>query len=407
VSVVLRGLESPLETLFPGGSPDLARNLYERSATMRYINGLAASAFGSLTAGGALRILEIGAGTGGTTASLLPMLVPDRAQYVFTDMSGLFLDRARERFAAYPFVDYRLFDMERDPAEQGFAAGSFDIIVSANAIHASTDLRLALRRVRELLAPGGVLVLVESTVHMDWFDMTTGLIEGWQHFADDLRTDNPLLAPEKWQVALRDAGFAAADTFPRGNSPATALGQHLVIGLAPGEVVGRHSSAVLDKADSSPSVAPGAVAAEEAEAFRQRVLDALPGERLELLRDFVRSQVVRVLKLDATEPPGRHDRLMDLGLDSLMAVQLRNQLAKGLGESRPLPATIMFDQPTIEALAAYLLERITPAAQETGTSAAGKASAPVPGAAMLGEAAVAAMSDEQIEALLLERLGKA
>ncbi len=416
VSAVLRGLESPLETLFPGGSPDLARNLYERSATMRYINGLAASAFGSLTAavpaGSALRILEIGAGTGGTTASLLPMLVAERARYVFTDMSELFLDRARERFAAYPFVDYRLFDMERDPAEQGFAAGSFDIIVSANAIHASTDLRLALRRVRELLAPGGLLMLVESTVHMDWFDMTTGLIEGWQHFADDLRTDNPLLAPEKWRVALRDAGFAAADTFPAESSSATVLGQHLVLGLAPGQVVGRQGSPVLDGADGSapsagmPGASGTAAAAEEAEAFRRRVLEALPGERLELLRDFVRAQVVRVLKLDATEPPGRHDRLMDLGLDSLMAVQLRNQLAKGLGESRPLPATIMFDQPTIEALATYLLDRLTPATLAPGVSVATASPASMPGAAVLGEAAVAAMSDEQIEALLLERLGK-
>ena len=372
VSAVLRGQESPLETLFPGGSPDLARGLYERSSTMRYINELAAAAFSSLSAatpaGGAVRILEVGAGTGGTTASLLPVLAADRTRYVFTDMSDLFLDRARERFAAYPFVDYRLFNMERDPAEQGFAPGSFDVIVSANAVHASTDLRLTLRRLRELLAPGGMLVLVESTVHMDWFDMTTGLIEGWQHFADDLRTDNPLLPPETWRAALRDAGFVVAETYPGEGSAAGALGQHLVLGLVPGELAGWRADSVAAESGSPSAAVAGTTpaAAVTAAAFKQRVLEAVADERFDLLRDFVRGEVVRVLKLDAAEPPGRHDRLMDLGLDSLMAVQLRNQLAKGSGLDKPLPATIMFDQPTIEALAGYLLERIVAAGGSAG-----------------------------------------
>jgi hypothetical protein len=110
------------------------------------------------------------------------------------------------------------------------------------------------------------------------------------------------------------------------------------------------------------------------------------------------------LKLDPATPPGRHDRLMDIGFDSLMAVQLRNQLAKGLGLERPLPATVMFDQPTIEALATYLLDRVAPRASEPAVT-----SESVPAArstAQLGEAAVAAMSDTEIEALLLERLGK-
>jgi acyl transferase domain-containing protein/SAM-dependent methyltransferase len=410
VSAVLRGQESPLETLFPGGSPELAQDLYERSATMRYVNGVAAAAFGALSAttlaGRTLRVLEVGAGTGGTSASLLPMLLPERTRYVFTDMSGLFLERARERFAAYGFIDYRLFNMELDPAAQGYPPSSFDVIVSANAVHATTDLRLTLRRLRELLAPGGLLVLVESTTHLDWFDMTTGLIGGWQHFADDLRTDNPLLAPQKWLAALHDAGFEAALALPEAGSAAEKLGQHVLVARVPGELGG--GVATTDVAagqlhSSTPAQVVATASSEQAASFRQRVLDTLPGDRLELLRDFVRERVVRVLKLDAAEPPGRHERLMDLGFDSLMAVQLRNQLSRGAGLERPLPATLMFDHPTIEALAAYLLERVVPA-EVAGTSGAqATAAAVVP---LLGEDAIAAMSDAQIEELLLERLGK-
>jgi acyl transferase domain-containing protein/SAM-dependent methyltransferase len=413
VGPVLRGQESPLETLFPGGSPELAQNLYERSATMRYVNGIAAAAFGALNRnappGRTLRVLEVGGGTGGTTASLLPMLAGDRTRYVFSDVSELFLDRARERFAAYPFIEYRLFDLEKEPQTQGYSPESFDVIVSANAVHASRNLRLSLQRLRELLAPGGVLVLVESTVHLDWFDMTTGLIEGWQSFADDLRTDNPLLPAQTWLEALQTAGFASSAAFPEAGSIAAELGQHVLVASVAGTLAGGAAAAGVPGAgaevgasggmDSAATARPTAAAF--AAEFRQGLLDALPADRLAMLRDFVRERVVRVLKLSAAEPPGRHERLMDLGFDSLMAVQLRNQLSKGLGLEQPLPATLMFDYPTIEALAQNLLERAVPPEAPAVAIVATTPAAPV-----LGAAAVAAMSDEQIEELLLERLGK-
>ena len=80
----------------------------------------------------------------------------------------------------------------------------------------------------------------------------------------------------------------------------------------------------------------------------------LPVERLERLREMVRAQVMQVLRLDAGSPPARHDRLMDLGMDSLMAVQLRNAVNQALALERPLPSTVMFDYPTIDAMAAHL-----------------------------------------------------
>jgi hypothetical protein len=65
----------------------------------------------------------------------------------------------------------------------------------------------------------------------------------------------------------------------------------------------------------------------------------------------------------------------------------------------------MFDYPTIEALAANLLERMVPAAAPgSGSSASSAPATAVP--AVLGKDAVAAMSDAEIEALLVERLGK-
>ena len=402
---VLVGAESPLETLFPGGSFDLAEGLYERSTTMRYINGLAAAAFETLGAmvpeGRVLRVLEVGAGTGGTTGSLLPVLPVDRTQFIFTDVSDLFLERARDRYGAYPFVVCRRFDVDKDPAAQGFGPGSFDAIVSANAVHASVDLRLALKRLRELLSPGGVLVLIESTTDLAWFDITTGLIEGWQHFADDLRTDNPLLGPDTWKAALRDAGFEEAGAWPEAGSGAHALGQQLIVARVGGE----SSGAVATLFDASEPVDTRAVrlaaANERVQEFRHRVLAALAAERHALLRDFVRGHVMTVLRLDEAHAPGKNDRLMDLGFDSLMAVQLRNALSAGLGFERPLPATTIFDYPTIDALAGRLLDLLAPPSPAVVELARPLVPSPV-----LGAEAVAAMSEAEVEAALLRRLGR-
>ena len=393
---ILCGKESPIETLFPGGSFHLAEDLYGHSATMRYINALAGAAVeavGRFTPPHRkLRIAEIGAGTGGTTATLLPMLIPERTSYSFTDVSEIFLDHARERFAAYPFVTFGRLDLDRDLAEQDYSPAAFDMVVSANALHASTDLRKSLFRLHELLAPGGVLILIETTTHLAWFDMTTGLIEGWQHFSDNLRNDNPLLSADSWITALSDAGFEAASTWPPSGSLADQLGQHVVVARKPGVFLG-FANADADAHDVAPRVAVKS----ESDAFRQRARDALPSERIELMRDFVREKVMGILRLEPSEAPGRNDRLMDLGFDSLMAVQLRNVLGTGLALDRPLPATLMFDHPTIESLSSYLVALLNPTEVENVV-------APLKPEQV---SAVADMTDAEIEALLLNKLGSA
>ena len=233
---VIAGCVSPLETLFPKGSFDLAEGLYQHSAPARYINALAASALQAFvtarTTAGSLRILEVGAGTGSTTAGLLNFL-PDDTQYTFSDISEFFLERARNKFVACAHLRFQRFDLDREAAEQGFGAASFDVIVAANVVHATPDLRKSLMRLRELLAPGGLLLLLESTRHLAWFDMSTGLIEGWQAFNDDLRVDGPLLPPERWLQVLRTAGFDEADAWPRAGSAAEAIGQHLIVARSP------------------------------------------------------------------------------------------------------------------------------------------------------------------------------
>ena len=136
-------------------------------------------------------------------------------------------------------------------------------------------------------------------------------------------------------------------------------------------------------------------------ALREHLALAMPDEQLDLLRDYVRERVMRVLGMSAAETPGRHDRLMDIGLDSLMAVQLRNLLGNGLGLDRPLPATLMFDHPTIEALAC-ISRSVSPPPQSRRRRRIPPSRRPLRASAPID---LAAMSESEVEALLLTRLG--
>jgi acyl transferase domain-containing protein/acyl carrier protein len=216
---VLDGTQDPLQLLFPGGSLTEARQLYVESPYARtYNSALAAAlraAIAKLPAGARLRVLEIGAGTGGTSTYVLPLLPAERVEYTFTDLSPLFLERAAEHFAAYPFVEYRLLDIERDPVSQGFERGRYDIVIAANVLHATADLTVAVAHARDLLASGGLLLLLEGVAPERWVDLTFGMTEGWWRFTDTrLRPAYPLIARETWSELLTSLGFDAVAAVP-------------------------------------------------------------------------------------------------------------------------------------------------------------------------------------------------
>jgi NADPH:quinone reductase-like Zn-dependent oxidoreductase/SAM-dependent methyltransferase len=218
LAAALRGDADPLELLFPGGDLSTTERLYEQSPLARAYNGvvrtavrLAVDALGDRTAS----ILEIGAGTGGTTSGLLPSLAADRTEYIFTDISRAFIRSAAKKYRDYPFVQYRTLDIEADPAAQGFGGARFDVIVAANVLHATRSLRDTLRHVRSLLAPGGVLVLLEMTRPQRDIDVVFGLTDGWWRFVDyDLRPTSLLLPATNWLAVLRDLGFHDAIALP-------------------------------------------------------------------------------------------------------------------------------------------------------------------------------------------------
>ncbi len=213
---VWRGEYDPLQLIFADGSITVAEKIYEQSPVCRFFNAKAAkvvrSAADSIT-DRPVRILEIGGGTGATTAPILSALTGKDIEYVFTDVSPVFLSRARVKFANSPSMSYRLLDIENDPTQQGFEPGSYDIVIAANVLHATADLRRTLAHIRAMLAPGGVLLLVEGIRPDRWLDLTFGLTDGRWRFTDlDLRQEHPLVSAERWSQLLQDAEIGSSRT---------------------------------------------------------------------------------------------------------------------------------------------------------------------------------------------------
>ncbi len=216
---VLRGDQDPVELVFPQGDLSAATQLYQNSPGSRMMNPLVQATISTFLTNvpkaQGIRVLEIGAGTGGTTSYILPKLDPDQTEYTFTDIGALFTTKAQEKFRDYTNVRYQTLDIERDPTDQGFEAHQYDVIVAANVIHATLSLKQTLAHVQQLLAPGGILVMLEITQRQRWIDLSFGLLEGWWRFQDhSLRPDYPLLNSSAWKQLLSQVGFSQVGILP-------------------------------------------------------------------------------------------------------------------------------------------------------------------------------------------------
>ncbi|GHF07528.1 type I polyketide synthase [Streptomyces morookaense] len=208
---ILRGDRDPMELLTHDASARLLELFYDVDPFCHFYNRLARTLLKEMIRtwprDRPLRILEVGAGTGGITAQLLPVLPPERTRYCYTDISTFFFTRARARFAAHDFVEYRTFDLDTPPAEQGFPPQAFDLVVAGNALHTAKDLAQALGHIAGLLAPGGALLAFETHTP-EMLAMLFGTLDSFYGNTDTtLRPCSVILPREQWPGLLTSCGF--------------------------------------------------------------------------------------------------------------------------------------------------------------------------------------------------------
>lgn len=133
---ILTGQVDVLELLLEGHVLHELYNFMSKSDCSRFIDLLAHRK-------PCLRVLEIGAGTGGTTATVLPALHLESSgqrmyqTYAYTDVSAGFFHTARERFKDYAGIEFDVLDISKYPLAQGFERESFDLIIACNVSQGS------------------------------------------------------------------------------------------------------------------------------------------------------------------------------------------------------------------------------------------------------------------------------
>ncbi|KAF9893690.1 hypothetical protein FE257_009858 [Aspergillus nanangensis] len=164
-----------------------------------------------------LRILEIGAGTGGCSLPILECLgggptgrLARFSEYTYTDISSGFFENAKKKFSEWgDLLNYRTLDVSENPLSQGYDTNSYDLIIACNVLHATPRLGVTVENTRKLLKPGGKLLLVEETAnHPRQFIYS--LLPGWW-MSEDNRQGGPVLSKKSWDVLLRDKGFSGID----------------------------------------------------------------------------------------------------------------------------------------------------------------------------------------------------
>lgn len=341
-----------------------------------------------------IQILEIGAGTGATTASVLQALAPLDSQvtYHFTDLSPAFVQRGRNRWGEqFPFTRYAPLDIEADLASQGFAPGQFAIICAANVLHATRRIDHTLAQVHQLLAPGGLVILSE-VCHFEVFaTLTFGLTRGWWLFEDapNRIPHSPLLTPLNWRRCLAAQGFPRVRTLGvrHPQSPETYL-QSLIVAQRSPQSAAHAVSPSPDRvthqvSDPLPSPAPDQLPNQLPQPSFQPVpavpVSAQGGP------DRCEQRVVALLANYLNVPADRLDPkrpFSDLGVDSIMAIELAKLLNAELAIE--LRSTDLFNYSTGQQLARHIEQAFPhwrqPAAPPIVTAPAPEA-APLPQAA--------------------------
>ncbi|MBF5000669.1 FAD-binding protein [Nocardia sp. BSTN01] len=223
------------ELLFPDADLLTADAAYRDNPINRHLNNIAAELISRAVERLAyhrqpIRILELGAGVGGTTADLLPVLDGRGVDYHFTDVSSFFLTAARDRFGAFPWVRYGEVDLNSELS----AHPPYDVIVAANVLHNAHDCARTLRQLHDLLNPGGELVFIESC--REHAQLLTSM-----HFLmsarpgrtrageNDFRagTNRIFLTESEWRQQLAAAGLPPHAVFPEPNEALAVHGQRV------------------------------------------------------------------------------------------------------------------------------------------------------------------------------------
>ena len=209
---MLSGEIPAVDIIFPKGSFEMVGSIYANNQLSDVMNIELRNILDTQlkTTTEPIKILEIGAGTGGTTKAIVKSkYFKDKVQqYCFTDLATSFLLEAKKRFGTEQF-EYKLLNIEETPEKQDVPVNEYDVIIATNVLHAVKSVTLAIENAKKYLKKDGTLLLNELTGVKDFTTLIFGFLDGWWLYKDEeLRIKNsPILNPHTWKSVLEDKGF--------------------------------------------------------------------------------------------------------------------------------------------------------------------------------------------------------
>ncbi|GIQ70292.1 amino acid adenylation domain-containing protein [Xylanibacillus composti] len=377
---LLGGRQDPVALLFPEGKLDLVRSLYVDHLMAGYLNRCICALLQRIAqhdSGRPLRILEVGAGTGATTANVLNALEGIEVEYWFTDVSSFFIPGAKARFGQFPGIRFGLFDVDRDYREQGLAPNSFDVVLAAGVLENARDIPASLSRLAELICPGGWLVFTEPTAEHAWIMASQAFM--MTEPGDRLRIRSSYLNRDGWLQLLQEYGDEPILSLPAEQHKLSVLGFHLFAKRMkqdraqvsvreledylslhlPASMLPSH----LQLVDALPLTGNGKLDRRKLQTWRPKpTLEHAAAGSGEESADALEVRLAAIWS-EALGIPGigRSQSFYELGADSLIMAQvagkLRDKLAEEPGQGEiPYDALLrqMLNYPTVAALAAFI-----------------------------------------------------
>ncbi|KAK4184061.1 hypothetical protein QBC35DRAFT_541212 [Podospora australis] len=162
-----------------------------------------------------MNILEVGAGTGALTRAIFDEIGTTFSSYTFTDSSPAWFESAKSW--AEPHLHkttFQTLNVGEDLFSQGFQPHSYDLVTTALVLHAVPDVERALLNIRQLLKPGGHLIVLDllptrSTVYGLIFGTSP---EWWSRSTDGQASSSPAIDLPTWHSLLQRTGFTGHDT---------------------------------------------------------------------------------------------------------------------------------------------------------------------------------------------------
>ena len=207
---LLKGVADPISLLL---EDNILRRIYSEERCRRCNAQIAAYCAEYAQQRPQMKILEIGAGSASASLPILQALQSSSgkvmaSKFVFTDISAAFFNAAKDVLADFDdTVSYQVLNIEEDPVSQGFEAGSYDLVIASNVIHATKSISAAVANARSLLRPGGKFILMEITEDQLFYNFIFGSFDGWWAGNEEGRVLSPLLSVEQWGEKFEQNGL--------------------------------------------------------------------------------------------------------------------------------------------------------------------------------------------------------